>query len=148
MWMFIIVVAVALWAVYQIRRNTSSLNSAVRLAGDGRYAVDVVGESKYLASFEKICGPRSRDGVNMNVRAHLTLENNNPADNLAVLVSIHGHTVGYLSRTVARDFRRAVGDAGHGRARVFECSAVIKGGWDNGRDRQGNYGVWLDLPVG
>jgi hypothetical protein len=172
MWIILVIVGGAVWYFLHRRQDRSSapltmrLRSApvepisptepaapgapavgpVRLAGNGEYAIEVVGESKYPASFEAICGPRSEDGVHISTRAVLTLENDNKFDKQAVRVSIEGHTVGYLPRLSAQAFRTAVARVGHGRTLAFECAAVIRGGWDRGPRDQGNYGVWLDIP--
>ena len=116
------------------------------ITGPGYFDIHVVGESHYLKSFAKICGPRCAEGVDMEVRAHLTLDNENPHDKMAVRVSIQGHTVGHLPREVARDFRQAVKTGELGEYLVFECAAHIRGGWDNGGGDIGHYGVTLDLP--
>lgn len=152
MWIVISLLAIALaWALLKKspanRPPKNILSSDVaRIAGNGRYAVEVVGESNYAHNFETICGPRSRDGVNIDARALLIFEPTNPNDRNAVRVTIQGLTVGYLSRAVALNFRQSVTAAGHGRFAVFECGARIRGGWDNGRGKQGHYGVWLDIP--
>ena len=44
-----------------------------QITGPGHFAIDVAGESFYLASFAAICGPRCEDGVDMEVRARLIL---------------------------------------------------------------------------
>lgn len=141
-----VITIVIVWAYYLRRHNAARAMSAPRLVGDGRFSIAVVGESKYMNSFRRICGPRTADGVNMRIQAYLTMENNNKFDDQAVRVSIKGHTVGYLPRAVARDFRRSVVGAGHGASQVFACEALIRGGWDDGRGNVGNYGVVLDLP--
>ena len=116
------------------------------ITGPGYFRVDVAGESFYPESFTKICGPRCYDGVDMEVRALLTLEDSNPHDRLAVRVTIQGHTVGHLPREVARDFRRAVRYGKLSEYETFECAALSRGGWDRGDGNVGYYGVKLDIP--
>jgi hypothetical protein len=146
-WFVIGIVAIIVWLFRGKSSPSVSPTSEIpRIAGDGRFAVEVVGESNYLHSFETICGPRSKDGVNMQTRALLILEHNNKHDSNAVRVSVQGHTVGYLPRSLAANFRHVIRAAGHSRHSVFDCAAVIRGGWDNGRGKQGHYGVWLDIP--
>jgi hypothetical protein len=116
------------------------------IAGPGYFDIEVVGESHYLKSFAKICGPRCTEGVDMEVRAHLTLDDLNPYDKMAVRVSVNGHVVGHLPRDVARDFRRAVKAGGLSEYLTFECAGHIRGGWDKGGGDVGHYGVKLDLP--
>lgn len=146
MWLLIFAVVAVMWFFHRSRTKLKVATRPPRLVGDGTYAVEIVGKNNYLASFEKICGRRTADCINRKIEAHLTFEDDNVFDNQAVRVSITGYTVGYLPLAVARDFRRAVIGVGLGRSTVFECSAHIRGGWDAGLGRQGNYGVWLDLP--
>lgn len=117
-----------------------------QITGPGRFAINVAGESYHLASFEAICGPRCEDGVEMEVRAQLTLQDDNPHDKHAVRVDVLGHQVGHLPREVARDFRRAVRYGKLSEYEAFECAAIIRGGWDRGGGDAGHYGVRLDLP--
>jgi hypothetical protein len=63
-----------------------------------------------------------------------------------VRVDVEGHTVGYLPRKLAREYRQRLEEAGHSTLRGM-CSAVIRGGWDRGTGDRGNFGVRLDLPV-
>jgi len=146
MWLLILAI-VAVICFFHLTRTMLKVDTPLpRLVGDGKYAVEIVGKSNYPSSFEKICGRRTADCINRKTEAHLTLEDDNRFDNQAVRVSIAGYTVGYLPGAVARDFRRAVVGVGLGRATVFECGAHIRGGWDAALGKQGNYGVWLDLP--
>ena len=73
----------------------------------------------------------------------LVLEDNNRYDKKAVRVDIEGETVGYLSKENARKFRRKFSFKG----KVFECDAIIIGGWDRGGGDTGHYGVRLDLEI-
>lgn len=117
-----------------------------RLPGPGKYGVDVVGESKYQSSLEAICGGKCEDGHKKTVEAILVHEDANPYDNKAVRVDIDGKTVGYLSREEARQYRKALKNAGHAGI-TASCSAVILGGWIRGSTDQGHFGVKLDLPT-
>lgn len=147
--MWVIFVALTIAACIWYSKRKVVVNAAVlpKLAGTGDYLIEVVGESNYTANFEKICGPRTPDGVRMTVRAQLILENTNRFDGSAVRVDVQGLTVGYLPRLVAKDFRRAIASAGLAKATVFECGGLIQGGWDNGRGDRGHYGIRLDLPL-
>jgi len=116
------------------------------ITGPGHYAIDVAGESFYRDSFTTICGPYCEDGYNLEVRAHLVLQDDNPHDKKAVQVRINGLPVGHLSRDMAREFRRAVRYGKLSEYEVFECAAIIRGGWDRGPGDRGDYGVRLDLP--
>lgn len=146
MWLLVFATVTIMWLFHLARRKRKAGARPPRLVGDGTYAIEIVCKSKYLASFEKICGRRTADCINRKTEAHLTLEDDNGFDHQAIRVSITGYTVGYLPLAVARDFRRAAIGVGLGRATVFECSAHIRGAWDAGLGKQGNYGVWLDLP--
>lgn len=118
------------------------------ISGIGSFFVDVAGESFYEESFMALCGERTIEGIRIEVRAQLTLEDENPHDNRAVRVAIQGHQVGHLSRDDARAFRRLVRYGSLSEHEVFECAALICGGWDRGEGDIGNFGVRLDLALG
>lgn len=113
--------------------------------GTGNYRVDVAGESFYEESFIALCGERTIEGVRIEVRTKLILEDNNPHDKQAVKVMVQGHQVGHLSRVDARAFRRRVRYGSLSEHEVFECAGLICGGWDHGPGDIGNFGVRLDL---
>lgn len=115
------------------------------MQGIGNYRVDVAGESFYEESFAALCGERTIEGIRIEVRAQLQLEDDNPHDKHAVRVTVQGLPVGYLSREHARSFRRLVRYGPLSEHEVFECAAQIRGGWDRGEGDVGNYGVRLDL---
>lgn len=114
------------------------------IKGDGSFDVDVVGESNYQDALEKICGGKTRDGVEKYVKALLILEDTNKYDNKAVCVAIEGKIVGYLSSEVAREYRKKLKELIHPRI-VGVCNAVIRGGWDRGGEDKGYFGVKLDI---
>lgn len=123
-----------------------SVQPALRLSGDGRFHIAVVGESRYLQAFQHIFGPRTSDGIDQECDAHLVLEDDNPFDDHAVRVDIEGRTIGYLSRADARTYRTWL--AVKSRANDARCCrALVRGGWDRGGDDVGDYGVSLDLPA-
>jgi|SRR5882724_3456539 len=102
------------------------------------YSVEIAGESHYQDALEEICGGRDTASTHLTVTARLVREDDNPYDDQAVKVIIHGHHVGYLSRA----------DAGRYRAlptAPAELPALIVGGWDRGDRGVGQYGVRLAL---
>lgn len=115
------------------------------MRGNGKYRIDVAGESFYEGSFLEICGERTILGFRVESGARLELQDDNPHDKLAVRVMIQGHQVGHLSREDARSFRRLTRYGALAEHEVFECAAVICGGWDRGDGDKGNFGVRLDL---
>jgi hypothetical protein len=117
-----------------------------RLAGPGAYQFDIVGESKYQAVLEEICGGRTEESAEHYAEALLYLEDSNPFDNQAVRVDIAGKTVGYLSRDNARAYRKQLRQLGHSQL-VCCCNAVVVGGWRRAHADEGHFGVKLDLPV-
>lgn len=116
------------------------------ITGPGNFDIEVVGEIHYQAQFIKFCGPKCKDGFDLEVRAHLHLENDNQFDKLAVAVLLGGGKVGHLPKELAREFRRAVKAGGLKEYTTFECAGHVKGGWDNGAGNTGHFGIWLDLP--
>lgn len=111
--------------------------------GDGRFGIDVVGESNYQEELEEIAGGRRRHGVDLEITARLRPEDENPHDPQAVAVEIDGRKVGYLSRADARLFRRQAGELITAEARIL-CRGRIRGGWDRGPGDRGHFGVRLD----
>ena len=116
----------------------------VRWKGNGRFDVEVVGESHYQRNLTQICGKRKEHGENRIVDATIWLEDNNPYDDKAVRVTIGNLNVGHLNRMAAPVYRLRLIRDGHPLG-VGMCKAKIKGGWKRGKD-VGSYGVWLDLP--
>jgi len=98
------------------------------------YNTATVGESNYQPALRAIAGKRT-GYVTLHLSAKLVLENDNPLDPNAVLVTIHGKTVGYLSRTKAIVYRASMPP------KIATCRAKVCGG---GASRP-SYGVWLDL---
>jgi hypothetical protein len=103
------------------------------------YDTEVVGESNYQRNLKRICGGKTRDGVEAFKTATLILEPENPHDENAVRIDIDGMTVGYLSRQEAIRWHRRRPPRSH------QCSAVIRGGWERGGGDTGHFGVWLNL---
>ena len=156
-WLFVFVLAVLVWGFYRGYTGSSGARrwaSGVRqgssivekIKGPGFYEIDVVGESHYQRALERICGGRTEDGAQEQVEASLLLEDDNPHDNMAVRIDIEGHTVGYLSRDVAREYRKWLIDMGMHKV-TAKCDARIVGGWDRGGRDRGHFGVQLDLPL-
>ena len=118
----------------------------VELRGNGKFALPVVGESRYQDNLETICGERTGDGEDRIVDALLVMEDDNPYDRgNAVKVTISGKTVGYLAKDVASAYRQTMKQAGHPKA-IATCKARIRGGWKRKNGNLGSYGVTLDVP--
>lgn len=117
------------------------------ILGDGRYRIDVVGESNYQDALEQAVGGRKPKGVNQTVTAELELENDNPYDSNAVAVLIDGAKVGYLSRSNAQLFREEAGDQLESARRIL-CRGRVRGGWQRGPRDRGHFGVTLDIGSG
>jgi hypothetical protein len=143
---WLIVLGMLGWFAMQIVKGYRSDEPPAPPNISGGYRVEVVGESQYQDALEAICGGRTRDGAQNQVTATVVLEDSNPYDENAVRVDISGRTVGYLSRQAAKTYRRRLKQVGASGQSV-ECSAVIRGGWDRGRNDRGHFGVWLDLRI-
>lgn len=115
------------------------------IKGPREYRINVAGESFYPESFAALVGQRRDEAVNIEARAQLVLQDDNPHDKLAVKVTIAGHQVGHLRRDAARAFRRAVRYGPLAEHETFECAALICGGWDRSDGDAGHFGVRLDL---
>lgn len=118
---------------------------SLRIVGDGSFDHDVVGESFYQDALSAICGGKTDDGHEVECRARLVPEPENPHDGNAVAVYIRNHKVGHLSRSEATAFNQLLEAHGIGGQQV-QCDAMIVGGWDRGRRGQGHFGVKLDIP--
>jgi len=111
-----------------------------------RSLFEIVGESNYQDTRERICGGRCEDGYEKVVEATLMHADQNPHDNKAIAVLIEGKPVGYLDRKTARTLRKQLAAAGAAGVPAV-CQAMIVGGWDRGRHDRGYLGVRLDLPT-
>ena len=123
-------------------RNTPPAGPRVpRIGGNGRYSVDVVGESHHRASFEALLGSLAYTDDERFGDALLQLQDDNPHDAQAVAVYVDGRQVGHLSRQMARDFRKALQRDGFGQLRQVAVGCRIYGGGE-----EGLFSVTLDLP--
>src|SRR5215217_6090392 len=116
------------------------------LAGDGGFALAVVGESHYRQNFDRVCGKRIDGANNMIVQAVLVCERDNPHDPDAVRIDVEGLPVGHLSRAMAKKYRARL-EALNLDERPRACRAMVRGGWDRGADDRGEYGIRLDLDL-
>lgn len=107
------------------------------------FDVIVVGVSFYQEALEKISGNKRVEGVELYTEANIISYDDNPHDAHAVKVDICGETVGHLSRKNAIIWRsKMISDNQSG---VIKCPAKIV--WDRGYNKEGSYGVWLDLDL-
>lgn len=139
-------VYVAAWRVLRQRSGTTTVRTEGQVQGPGKFACEVVGESKYQDHLERITGGRTEESANIRTRAILALEDDNPHDPNAVCVRIDGLRVGYLPRRFAKSYRAQLAKANAPKGHYW-CAAVIVGGWDRGGGDRGHFGVRLDLPV-
>ena len=142
--LLIIVLAIGVyvaWRVLRQRSGTTTVRTEGQVQGPGKFACEVVGESKYQDHLERITGGRTEESANIRTRAILALEDDNPHDPNAVCVRIDGLRVGYLPRRFAKSYRaqlaKANGPKGH-----YWCAPV-----PSTDDDRGHFGVRLDLPV-
>jgi len=129
-WFIIIGVTLYFLAKRTIRGNN--------LPRSGSYNFDIVGEASYQDTLDQLAGGKTDAGVHVQKFATLIMEKNNPFDRNAVRVDIEGHTVGYLSRTHAKRFRKTI-NRSH-----CVAPALITGGWKRAGSK-GNYGVKLNF---
>lgn len=112
--------------------------------------VNVVGESHYQGSLERIAGGRTIDGPKYrDHHAMLLPEPNNPYEGNAVRVVVvtsagTGGTVGYLSRDDAVAYRPVI-DRLATEGKLAACRASLSGGWDRGDGERGSFGVRLSI---
>lgn len=111
---------------------------------DYSYDFEVVGESNYQRALASLAGDHGDQSPNLETTATLYPERNNPHDKAAVKVTIHGKTVGYLSRDDAPRFRRRLSSRKIG-IKPTTCNAMIIGGFAKQDGSKASYGVVLDM---
>lgn len=126
-------------------RAPKASEPAGHIRGNREFDCEVVGESHYQKALERIAGGRSDDGAEHDCIAVLVPEPQNKHDRNAIRVDIDGMTVGYLSRSDARDLGKVLRGKGLGGA-ILTVNAMIVGGWDRGGGDRGHFGVRLDIP--
>jgi hypothetical protein len=107
----------------------------------GEFEVDVVGESRHQRELQEIA---LHSAPGKSLTAVLILEDDNPADKNAVLVTILGRKVGYLARDDAPTFRKRLKKKADWSA-VSVCRAVLTGGHELPNGTKASFGVMLDL---
>ncbi|RYG35550.1 MAG: hypothetical protein EON93_06385 [Burkholderiales bacterium] len=110
----------------------------------GGFDFEVVGESNYQKTLQRIAGDHGKDNVAAECTAVLTPEDDNAYDKSAVQVTVDGDVVGYLSRDDARSFRRRLGRKGLS-GQSTNCDAKVVGGRTQRGGEKLKYGIQLDL---
>lgn len=127
-----------------VEEKPSRKKETVVLTGLARFDHQIMGEERFQAALEAICGPRVARGVNQVETAHLVPEDKTAQDKNAVRVEIRGRQVGYLTPNAAVQFHRQLKAKNMPNANG-QCQAVIRGGWVSSDGRKGPYEVWLDM---
>jgi hypothetical protein len=149
----LVLFGLAAWGVSKLfggaRRAGQGPAPAVRqMEGDGDFETDVVGESHYQDALAEIAGPKTEAGVDLEVKAQLVPEPDNPTDPQAVAVYIEGRKVGHLARDLAAQWVAIQARRGE-TGQIVEVDANITGGWRQalrgGGTSEGAFGVTLDL---
>lgn len=117
-----------------------------KLERQGEFSQPVIGGSYYQREIDGIAGGRTAEGHEFERKADIVLLDENRHDNKAVRIDIDNKTVGYLSRRDARQYREWLRNQRYPENVIMECTALITGGWDRGRNDRGPYEVRLDLP--
>ncbi|MBV9881771.1 MAG: hypothetical protein JO276_02045 [Sphingomonadaceae bacterium] len=92
------------------------------------FTFDVVGELRFQANLDRICGGKCEDGYNLEVTAHFAFRDDDPEDPDSIIVVIHGMPVGYIPTDYSAHLRRGILRANPERQPVA-CRAKIVGGW-------------------
>ncbi len=107
--------------------------------------VQVVGESYRQDAIERVAGPRTSSGASIShVTAQLVREPKNKHDRNAVAVLVGGEHCGYIAKEQAPTFGPVV-DELKAMGRPATCQADVTGGWDQGGDDVGSYGLVLNI---
>lgn len=134
------------WFIRTYGRESKYHSPPREIPGPGTFSFDIVGESHYQRALRRIAGPKDEDGKQHRCVATLVLEDENPYDKKAVRVDINGETVGHLSKSDARRYRKTIAQLGL-KSRRAKVQALIVGGWSRGGGDTGHYGVKLDLSL-
>lgn len=143
----------ALWGLAKVfgmgrPRPAAPAVAVQQLEGDGDFETEVVGESYYQDALAEIAGPKTSAGVDLDVKARLVPEPDNPTDPQAVAVYIEGRKVGHLAQDLAAQWVRIQARRGE-TGQVVEVDANITGGWRQelrgGGTSEGAFGVTLDI---
>ncbi len=118
---------------------------SLRLVGHGTFEFDIIGESHYQDSLKELYGGGTLDGHKKEVEATLIHDDASQSDDRAVSVSVDGKTVGFLDRTLARNFRARMNLLGAPGVPAV-CQAMIVDEWDGGDGNVDHFEVKLDLP--
>ena len=99
----------------------------------------IAGESRYPEAFAALAGPPRDAGYLIPVSVRLVREPGNKYDRNAIVATVEGRTVGYISRDVAAVVAPALD--GVGVSQITVCG-IVRGGYT----RRKNFGVhiWLD----
>ncbi len=110
----------------------------------GGRQLDVVGESQYQRTLERLAASRLGTGPSFDCEARLVAEPAH-AEPERVRVEIEGHVVGELSPKALRAYGPVAAELAKQR-RTLTVSATVTAGWPRGDDFWGNYGVLLHVP--
>ena len=128
------------------QEKTSTRKEIISLTAGLKFDLEVVGTETYQSALANLGGPRAPKGISRFETAQLILDNKNPRDPNAVYVEIRGKQVGFLHSEDAIRYRHRLIVKGTPHA-IGQCQAVIRGGWISSDGREGDYEVWLDLPL-
>lgn len=136
-------VAIGIWKSKALPPAAGPATHQPRIRGNGKFEVEVVGESFYTEAFRELFAAQVRADAedDLVLDATLVLEDDNPHDSNAVAVYIRGRKVGHLARSMAADFRRAIVRDGWRAYRSFDVAARVYLGGDDE-----TFSVSLDLP--
>lgn len=114
------------------------------------YPLQVEGESYYFRNIENISGyleDEEDEGVDADgFTAHLILEGGGSPDVISVRVEIEGKTVGHLSPSAAKLYRKKLKELNLQDV-IGECDASIRGGFIRSDGGRAQFGVRLDIAL-
>jgi HIRAN domain len=111
----------------------------------GHHDLDVVGESHYQEDLWRAANGQigSAERVRADVTAVLAAEDDNPYDDNAVSVWVHGRKVGYLPADIARRYRPGLLNAQAAAGKSVALPGVIVGGGLDDAGGQRMLGIFL-----
>lgn len=117
-------------------------DGCAHLAGDGEYAVEVVGVTAFQDTLEWLARGRGETPTDYACMAVLVPEPEDSDDPEGVAVTILGEVVGFLTPEAAAQMRAAMEAWDFDQA---TCEAVVGGGWYRTTEDKGDFQVWLDI---
>lgn len=116
----------------------------VVLIGRRGRGFEIVGEASYQDAISDLVGGHQEGGVNCPCDVVISPEPENRFDAGAIVVRVDGERVGYIARGQTDAFRAELARLGLAGQSVMAPGEIV-GGWDDGDDDVGDFGVRMTI---